>query len=121
MQQVEFFDGTTSLGVVSKHFPIFDSVLDPSRPEIDPIWGPFNIVHFIWSNAPPGAHVLTAVATDNRGAATASAPSNIRIFEMPSQPVVTVNATDPEASEGNPDPTGAAAPLFLGRTQRRQQ
>ena len=47
--RVEFRDGTTVLGQ------------DTSAP-----------YSFTWRNVPPGSHVLTARATDNRGAATTS-------------------------------------------------
>lgn len=53
---VEYFAGNTSLGEV--RLP------------------PFNLV---WSNAPAGAHSLTARATDDSGAWTTSAPRPIRV------------------------------------------
>src|SRR6185436_2067121 len=58
-----------------------------------------------WHDAPPGEHVLTAVATDNLGASTRSDPITIKVTEPPLQPVVTVTAPDPVASE--PNPTGS--------------
>jgi hypothetical protein len=52
--KVEFFSGTSPLGlVVSSGAPL-------SRAEL------------VWSNAPAGTYLLTAKATDNRGAATTS-------------------------------------------------
>jgi probable HAF family extracellular repeat protein len=47
--QVQFFQGTTSLGIKSSP--------------------PYTVT---WTNAPPGAYALTAVATDNYGASTTS-------------------------------------------------
>ncbi len=53
---VEFFANTNSLGVVTNN--------------------PFNIV---WSNVPLGSFSLTAVAIDNEGASTVSAPISINV------------------------------------------
>ena len=51
VRRVEFFQGDTKLGEVSE--------------------APYN---FTWSNAPPGNQRLTAIATDDRGASSSSAP-----------------------------------------------
>ncbi|HSU53663.1 MAG TPA: hypothetical protein VLT36_06365, partial [Candidatus Dormibacteraeota bacterium] len=45
-----------------------------------------NPYHFSWTNPPPGSYQLTAVATDNAGATTVSAPVSVSIFAIP-QPV----------------------------------
>src|SRR5262249_16371995 len=78
-------------------------------PDADPASGPIVLpcdrFVLIWSNVPPGRYVLTALATDNLGATTRSAPVEIKVHEPPPQPVVTVRATDPEPPQ--PDPTGA--------------
>jgi len=104
VKSVEFFEGTNSLGIV--HNPPI--VVDPNRAlglvdfEMEfrrPIY-PFQLT---WSNVPPGNYVLTAVATDNDGASTKSDPVEIKVIELPQQPIVTVVASDPHASE--PDPT----------------
>jgi len=85
VETVEFFDGTNSLGIAT-NFPVASPI------------GPF---HLIWSNAPPGIHVLTAVATDDHGATGTSAPVNITIFSPSNTPpVVSIFATDPIAVEG---------------------
>src|SRR6185295_11330724 len=68
---VEFFDGTNSLGKVRNHPLAIDPAVavdkaDISPVPIDPI--PLNLFVLVWSNVPPGLHVLTAVATDNDGA-----------------------------------------------------
>ena len=41
-----------------------------------------------WANAAPGSHALTAVATDNDGAATTSSPDNVRVNILPTVSVV---------------------------------
>lgn len=118
---VEFFDGTNSLGIVTNrppvirpHLALADALeladeLDPDAfPELDAaadlIELPPAVFRLLWEDAPPGAHTLTAVATDNRGASTRSAPVDIRITDPPPRPVVNVIASDPEATE--PSPTG---------------
>jgi hypothetical protein len=118
---VEFFDGTNSLAIVtnrpllttadalaSTEDPIFD--LDPSffpdpdtTANITPVPLPGKLFRFLWTDPPPGHHVLTAVATDNDGASTRSAPVEIKVEEPPPRPVVNIRATDPIATE--PDPT----------------
>jgi subtilisin family serine protease/PKD repeat protein len=54
--RVEFFRGTTSLGVDTT--------------------SPYSVT---WTNAPFGSYSLTAVATDNRGATTTSAPVTVKV------------------------------------------
>ena len=119
---VEFFDGTNSLGIVTNHpitvvplaslhqsaDPTFE--IDPATlPDPDtngsatPVPLPGNLFRFLWTDPPPGRHLLTAVATDNRGASTESAPIEITVLERPPIPVVRIKAIDPIASE--PDPT----------------
>src|SRR6185436_16793228 len=68
-----------------------------------PIPFPGDLFTLIWSNILPGHYILTAVATDSFGASTRSSPVEIKVFEPPPRPVVTVRATDPIAAE--PDPT----------------
>jgi len=76
---VEFFAGTNSLGVVTN-----GPVVDPAGPNIPP---PGTRAFFLtWSNVPPGAYVLTAVATDDGGASTASSPVNIMVKPGPPPP-----------------------------------
>ena len=66
VQQVEFFAGATSLGVVTS--------------------GPYQL---IWTNAPDGNYALTAVATDNDGFTATS--SVVNVFISP----ITVSLTSP--------------------------
>lgn len=100
---VEFFDGDTSLGVVRNPIAILDTaplrltgldtdVLTDNSPN-----RPFSLV---WSNVPPGKHVLTAVATDNAGDRTRSRPIEIAVREPHDVPVVRIMATDAIAREG---------------------
>jgi hypothetical protein len=88
---VEFFEGTNSLGIVTNH-PTVDPIIRP----------PFSLV---WSNVPPGRYVLTAVATDNQGAATESKPVEIKVVPRIELPVVNIFAADPEAAETRPNST----------------
>jgi len=66
---------------------------------------PTNLFALIWSNAPPGAYALTAVAADNGSASTVSPPVNITILPSPPPPtnrppIVSIVASDPIAIEG---------------------
>lgn len=81
---VEFFAGTNRLGIVTNN---------PSSAS------PVNPFQLVWSNVPPGGCVLTARATDNHGAATVSARVEIVVKSPTPPPFVTVQATDPRASE----------------------
>ena len=81
---VEFFAGTNRLGIVTNN---------PSSAS------PVNPFQLVWSNVPPGSCVLTARATDNHGAATVSARLEIVVKSPTPPPFVTVQATDPHASE----------------------
>lgn len=54
--QVEFFNGSTSLGVVTS--------------------SPYSIT---WSGVPVGLYTVTAIATDNRGATSTSAPISVSV------------------------------------------
>ena len=70
---VEFFAGTTDLG---RGLPV---VLDP--PGVNGVTG---LVYFFnWQNVPANTWSLTAVATDNGGASSTSAPVNITVLPGP--------------------------------------
>jgi hypothetical protein len=71
--QVEFFEGTTSLGVVT-NIPV---TYITNKQGVFPIKN--TSFSLTWSNVPLGDYVLTAVATDNDGATTASKPVNISV------------------------------------------
>ena len=70
---VEFFAGTTDLGQGQL------VVLDP--PGVNGVTG---LVYFLnWQNVPTNLYSLTAVATDNGGLSTTSAPVNITVLAGP--------------------------------------
>src|SRR5207245_1672487 len=90
----------------------------PTNDQLPILW-PINPFHLVWSNAPPGHHILTALATDNSGTSAKSDPVEIDIVQVPARPIVTVEATDPVASEGSPDPSTGSAPDTATFTIRR--
>jgi len=140
VRTVEFFDGNVSLGIVTNRplatsllsgldpladptldldgdlFPVLDLAPIPPGGPI-PIPVPGDLFRLMWSNPSPGRHVLTAVATDNDGDSTRSAPVHITVLEPPPCPVVTVRATDPIAAE--PDPTGTHLDTATFKIHRR--
>jgi hypothetical protein len=69
---VEFFQGATSLGVVPT--PPITYVTNWNG--IFPVISPYCLT---WSNVPPGAYTLTAVATDNGGATATSSPVSFSV------------------------------------------
>ncbi len=87
--KVEFFEGTNSLG-----FGTFVPSLCPA-----PYCPNFVLT---WSNVTVGAYTLTAVASDSAGASTRSDPVHIKVVELERQPIVTIFARDPTASEQSP-------------------
>jgi hypothetical protein len=93
---VEFFAGTNSLGLGQ------GLCIEPVSTVIR---CPTNYFALVWSNALPGAYVLTAVATDDGGASATSGPVKIMILSSPPPPtnrppVVSIIASDPLAIEG---------------------
>lgn len=92
--KVEFFEGANKIGEQSKMF------------FVAPTNGTHIPYEMTWSNALPGAYVLTAQATDSRGAVGISTPVPITVvtYVPPpitnAPPVVTIVATDPVAIEG---------------------
>lgn len=115
---VQFFSGTNSLGTV----PAPPVIYVTNEFGVFPIKEPFCLT---WSNAPVGAHVLTAVATDNGGATATSAPVSINIVtDLPPR----VHIESPEngssylapanirisADASDPDGTVAKVQFFAG-------
>ena len=68
MTQVEFFEGTNSLGVVT-NVPV---IYITNKHGVFPIKNTSYCL--TWNDVQPGAYTLTAVATDNDGAMTTSHP-----------------------------------------------
>jgi hypothetical protein len=93
---VELFADTNSLG--------FGAVLSCSNILGSTIC-PSNYYRLVWSNAPLGTFVLTAKATDSRGAVGDSEPVRIAVLPTPPPPtnrppIINIVATDPIAIEG---------------------
>lgn len=97
VSSVEFFAGSNSLGLghglCSEPMPWPMSIC------------PTNVFTLVWSNAPIGSYLMSAVATDNSGAMATSAPVKITIVSEPPPPtnrptVVNIVASDPLAIEG---------------------
>jgi hypothetical protein len=96
VSKVEFFNGTSSLGVVST--------------------SPFN---FTWNNVAAGTYTLTAVATDNGGLSTTSSaitvivdapptvsitsPANNATFTAPASVTINATASDADGTVGKVD------------------
>jgi parallel beta-helix repeat protein len=78
VKQVQFFGGTTSLGIDTN--------------------APYSVT---WSNAPAGTYALTAVAMDNNGITTTSGPVSIFIDAPPS-----VSITSPTNNTSIAQPAG---------------
>ena len=98
VKSVEFFEGTNSLGVVTSPVTFTGWEDDPTFQPIP--WLP--LYSLTWSNVPAGDYVLTAVAMDDSGAGTISAPVKIKVVETHLPPIVTITATDPDATERSP-------------------
>jgi hypothetical protein len=98
---VEFFDGTTSLGVVSNKVWALPRT-PPQMPELlertmhDHLFKPFSL---IWRDPAPGKHEITALATDSTGTSARSAAIEITVLEDSATPVVNIMATDAVARE----------------------
>ena len=100
VKSVEFFEGKNSLGVVTSASPFTD--IWKGNSTLFPLVGWLSLYSLTWSNVPAGDYVLTAVATDDHGASTISGPVKVRAVQLHPPPIVTIKATDAEASEPNP-------------------
>ena len=69
---VEFFQGTQSLGVVTNGITVTNRE-----------WEVQTLYYLTWSNVPAAAYTLTAVATDNSGASSTSAPVAVTVVVPP--------------------------------------
>ncbi|HVV71374.1 MAG TPA: Ig-like domain-containing protein [Verrucomicrobiae bacterium] len=96
---VEFFAGTNDLG--AGHGLCLEA--HPGWTGPGPC--PTNFFVLVWSNAPPGTYLLSAVAADDAGASSVSQPVKIAVVPAPPPPtnrppIVSMVATDPLAIEG---------------------
>jgi hypothetical protein len=85
---VQFFAGEELIGTTEI---VYIREPDPGLPQT------FSLT---WNAVPPGRHALSAHAVDDDGAGTTSATVRISVVQSDVLPVVTVEATDPRASEG---------------------
>ncbi len=85
VKTVEFFQGTTRLGLRTNY--------PPGSMRLD------NPFYLEWANVLPGSYTLTAKATDDRGLTATSPPVRITVVEPVRQAEVNVIAADVEASE----------------------
>jgi len=92
---MEFFADGKSIGVQE-----IDFIVAPPP-------GQLQRFSMIWSNAPLGRHILTAIATDDQGSKGQSDPVGIEVIESTVIPVVNITATDGFAREGTPPNTAA--------------
>jgi hypothetical protein len=72
VQTVQYFSGTTSLGIVTNKTGM-----------ILTNWTSSNPFYLLWSNVPPGSYTLTAVAADSAGISATSAPVNVTVLPPP--------------------------------------
>ncbi len=95
-----------------------DLVPDPAGGVAGIVIGPLDLFFLSWSNVPPGAHVLTAVATDNAGESVRSEPVPIQVLDVPPQTFISIVATDPVATEPNDAAFLDTATFTVHRTGR---
>lgn len=88
---VQFFNGTNSIGISSNW-----AVVDPLPGGGTPVAS--RGFFLLWSNAPVGTNVLTAVATDNGGATGVSSPVNIIVVSSSNLPPVVRITSPPNGS-----------------------
>ena len=95
VHSVEFFAGADSLGWAT---------FEPARCAVCPVWA------LDWSNVFAGEYTVTAKATEEPGASAVSEPVRIAVKDVSAKPVVTIEATDPLASEIPEVPPGMGLP-----------
>jgi hypothetical protein len=79
---VQFFQGTKSLGVATTGTTVTN-------------WGGVQTLYFLRaSNLPPANYTFTAVATDNGGLSSTSAPVAVKVVALPPPVVKIVNPSD---------------------------
>jgi hypothetical protein len=75
--------------------------------------GPFNL---LWTNPTSGSYQLTAVATDNSGARTVSAPVNLSILAVPQPVSLTIASLGPNFQLSWPTSATASAVLWASNS-----
>lgn len=104
---VSFYDDKTNFLGTGQPIPSPAAANNSSTPI--PSGYPTNVFYFVWSNAPVGPHVLTAVAFFNIlnppiSMVVPSAPVNVTVLPSPppptNTPIVNIVATDPVAVDG---------------------
>lgn len=80
---------------------------------------PHHLFRLKWENVAPGDYELVAVATDNDGASTESAPIKLTVLPPPPVPVVNVVAKDPTATEGGVSVLDLGGPVTLNAPIRQ--
>jgi hypothetical protein len=93
---VEFFAGDRSLGVVTESDPV---PLPADLGEVDDPSLMLPRYSLLWTDVAAGQYSLSARADDSQGASTHSAPAQLWVMDAAEPQWVTVEASDPEASE----------------------
>jgi hypothetical protein len=110
---VQFLANGNSVGAVSNYpfgpFPLQPLVMRESRGSVLPVLpgARLNRFQFVWTDVPPGAYTLAAVATDNAGLQTTSALVDITVTT--NLPIPRVRIINPVKGAEFPD----QAPIHL--------
>lgn len=94
-------------GIASVKFYAGDNLIATAD---GPLRTPYGTWLATWTNPPPHEYTITAKATDNLGAIGVSEPVKILVKEAIAKPVVTIEATDPSATEIPVVPPGMGIP-----------
>ena len=71
---------------------------------------------FQWTNPPSGSYTLTAVATDNSGASTVSAPATVSVFTAPQPVSLTISNAGPNLQLSWPTSATASVVQWVSNT-----
>ncbi len=110
VESVEFFAGNRSLG---------RTAVEGGKPEpIDPTGVPVppapSVVDFTWEDVPVGRFTLRARAVDSSGGVSDSPGVSINVIGDELPPLVTIEARDSEATEGQSRNPGRPSPVDSG-------
>lgn len=89
--RVQFYAGSNSLGTVTSPTVVTNGGMVDS-----------DDYSLVWSNAPAGTYLLTAIATDNAGLNATSAPVKVTVLPPPSPKVVIINPRNGQTIFGAP-------------------